>query len=166
MVKLTKEEKLAKRRAYRKANRPKENAYARKYRAKPERHEKHKAKMRGYYHKNKEAIKQRNHERWKHDPSFKEQKRAGARHSRYGVTREDFARLLSQQGGLCAICRGMPTGKRDFCIDHDHATGSTRGILCSNCNTALGLLRDNVQSAKNLLLYLEHYRCLNSLKIA
>ena len=50
------------------------------------------------------------------------------------------ARLLLQQGGLCAIC-SLPC-KRP-CLDHDHDTGAIRGVACSGCNALLGKLENN-----------------------
>ena len=56
---------------------------------------------------------------------------------KYGLTLEAFDELLASQGGGCAIC-----GKSDpDNVDHDHATGRVRGILCFNCNIAIGQAR-------------------------
>lgn len=49
-------------------------------------------------------------------------------------------RILTQQGGRCAIC-SLPV-KRD-CLDHDHDTGAVRGVACSGCNALLGKLENN-----------------------
>lgn len=57
---------------------------------------------------------------------------------RYGITAEHADALLAEQGGLCAICREAPAAH----VDHDHATGRVRGLLCFNCNGALGQFRD------------------------
>ncbi len=43
-------------------------------------------------------------------------------------------------------------------VDHDHKTGKTRGLLCSNCNRGLGLLKDSIQIVKNALKYLKDFR--------
>ena len=51
----------------------------------------------------------------------------------YGITAEDYARILKQQGGKCAICRNTPRTIR-FAVDHDHKTNEVRGILCKRCN--------------------------------
>ena len=53
-----------------------------------------------------------------------------------GVTDDDYARLLEAQGGGCAICGATPKTRR-LHVDHDHATGRVRGLLCHRCNRAL-----------------------------
>ena len=61
--------------------------------------------------------------------------------------------LMVTQDGVCAICR-KPPGARVLAVDHDHATNAVRGLLCSGCNTGLGLLRDNVDYLANAIVYL------------
>ena len=73
----------------------------------------------------------------------------------YGITTIEFAGLVMAQGGRCAICREAPAGK-ELAIDHDHATGKVRGLLCANCNLALGLLHDD---PKLMLSAVEYLRC-------
>jgi hypothetical protein len=66
--------------------------------------------------------------------------------NRYGLTHEQFEAMLTAQGGCCAICRtDAPKGSGGFhwCVDHDHATGLVRGILCGHCNQGIGMLQDN-----------------------
>ncbi len=55
---------------------------------------------------------------------------------------------------VCEICHRAP-GKRVLNLDHDHKTGDFRGWLCSNCNTGLGLFRDNVALLAAAISYLE-----------
>jgi len=71
---------------------------------------------------------------------------------RLGVTREDYDRALAEQKGRCAICESEP---RRLHIDHDHATGKLRGLLCHHCNTALGNLRDDPERLRAAIRYLE-----------
>lgn len=74
---------------------------------------------------------------------------------RYGISPEDQRSLLDSQGGGCALCSrvvGVPDSPA--CIDHDHNTGSVRGILCRQCNSALGTLGDSVEGLRNALAYL------------
>lgn len=75
---------------------------------------------------------------------------------RHGITHEEYVRLLEKQGGTCAICGG-PANSKDgfFHIDHSHATGKIRGILCHFCNTGLGSMRDSIDILKAAILYLE-----------
>jgi len=58
---------------------------------------------------------------------------APAYRSRLGLTLDDYERLLATQGGVCAICE-RPPKKRRLHVDHDHATGKVRGLLCFTCN--------------------------------
>ena len=63
-------------------------------------------------------------------------RRKPRRAKQLGVSDEDYAVLLSQQGGGCAICGAKPKTRR-LHVDHDHATGKVRGLLCHRCNRAL-----------------------------
>lgn len=60
----------------------------------------------------------------------------------YGITLEKFNRMMVAQGGVCAVCGATPTklkGRvRNLVVDHDHATGIVRGLLCVSCNAHLG----------------------------
>ena len=53
-----------------------------------------------------------------------------------GVSDAEYARLLEAQGGHCALCPNTPKTRR-LHVDHDHATGAVRGLLCHRCNRAL-----------------------------
>jgi len=75
---------------------------------------------------------------------------------RYGMTRQEYADILAEQDGLCSICK-QPEQNRRFSVDHCHDTGKIRGLLCSKCNTALGLFNDNIDSLVNAIDYLRKY---------
>ncbi len=68
----------------------------------------------------------------------------------YGITEGDIAKLLSSQNGLCAICRTAPAVH----VDHDHATGEVRGLLCFRCNAALGQFDDCPETLVRAARYL------------
>jgi hypothetical protein len=70
---------------------------------------------------------------------------------RYGIGQAEFAELLAEQGGVCAICRALDPQH----VDHDHRTGWVRGILCFNCNGGLGQFRDNPEYLASAITYLK-----------
>lgn len=72
----------------------------------------------------------------------------------YGITLAEYTAMSVAQGGLCAICRSpCPTG-RQLAVDHDHETGSVRGLLCANCNRGLGLFQDRANTLTAAAEYL------------
>jgi len=73
---------------------------------------------------------------------------------KYGISLEDYNRVLAQQGGVCAICGSHP-GRRPLDVDHDHKTGRIRGLLCESCNKALGLFRDDPSILRKAAEYVE-----------
>lgn len=74
---------------------------------------------------------------------------------KFGIAPEDYERMLVAQGGVCAICEQPPNRQRvRLDIDHDHQTGEIRGLLCSECNRAIGLLRDRPIVAAKAARYL------------
>jgi hypothetical protein len=73
----------------------------------------------------------------------------------YGITVDRFEEILALQDGLCAICRTPAFGAKLPHVDHDHESGSVRGILCSNCNTGLGLFKDDPELLRAAAKYLE-----------
>jgi hypothetical protein len=75
---------------------------------------------------------------------------------KYGMSQQEYSALLAAQGGGCAICGGLFAGgsRRNLNIDHDHATGRVRGILCAHCNKGLGLFRDRYDLLQKAIDYL------------
>lgn len=77
---------------------------------------------------------------------------------KYGVEYEWFDNQLQVQKGLCAVCQkdliGINKQNKPH-VDHCHATGKVRGILCNRCNTVLGLCNDDQKLFANLKWYLE-----------
>lgn len=93
-----------------------------------------KQQMREWYARNKDHV-------WK---SHLERK--------YGLTLEQFNVLLSGQNGACAICGEIPEGR--LYVDHSHKTGRIRGLLCRNCNLAIGHFKDNPEILERAVSYL------------
>jgi hypothetical protein len=72
----------------------------------------------------------------------------------YGIEPVDFVLLLASQNFACAICKNAEI-KGSWHLDHDHQSGKVRGVLCSNCNTALGLTRENLDTLTEMVRYLQ-----------
>lgn len=72
---------------------------------------------------------------------------------RYGIVPEEYDAILQSQGGVCAICKRVNSLGR-LHIDHCHTTGRVRGLLCHNCNKAIGHLKESIDNALSLIAYL------------
>ena len=81
----------------------------------------------------------------------------GSRHyhlkRRYGIGSAEVDALIERQGNVCPIC-GREGPEQ---VDHDHATGKVRGVLCFNCNGGLGQFRDDVDALSNAIGYLSRH---------
>lgn len=76
----------------------------------------------------------------------------------HGITRDELNALLEAQSHLCAICERPHKGKGDrLHIDHCHRTGRLRALLCSNCNTLLGLAGDDPDRLEAAAAYLRSH---------
>ena len=72
----------------------------------------------------------------------------------YQMTFKGYSTLFFQQGGRCAICKQIPRERHLF-VDHCHKTTVVRGLLCSQCNSGLGMFRDSVTNLARAIVYLE-----------
>ena len=109
--------------------------------------EQQRARAKAWYHANPErvAINRAN-------TKAKKYPRTG----KYGLTIKDYRSMLAAQGGGCAICGRTENGKRhNFDIDHDHATGEVRGLLCNRCNRMLSNALDKPELLRKAIAYLE-----------
>lgn len=73
--------------------------------------------------------------------------------ARRGITPEQLIDAYERQEECCAICKDE-IELIDSAIDHNHETGEFRGVLCKQCNRALGMFKDNTTVLKNALEYL------------
>ncbi|MFF7750289.1 endonuclease VII domain-containing protein [Streptomyces sp. NPDC007971] len=69
----------------------------------------------------------------------------------YGLTESERDAMVAAQRGLCVICLDAPAAH----VDHCHKTGRVRGVLCFNCNSAIGKLGDNPDAVRRAAAYLE-----------
>jgi len=78
----------------------------------------------------------------------------------YGISVEEYERLLAEQGGVCRICGQTEPRERTggvpkyLAVDHDHQTGRIRGLLCHRCNSLLGMAKDRMETLKAAIEYL------------
>lgn len=86
------------------------------------------------------AIKERRKNKQKLDPNFKAKRRNDSLVRNYGLTQLDFDKINASQKGRCAICRRYPSGNKPLHVDHDHKTGTIRGLLCHQCNWFMGTI--------------------------
>jgi len=90
----------------------------------------------------------------KNRAKIRERRRRARFRREYGLTMEQLEAKREEQGRLCAICRiAEPT-----CIDHCHTTGKVRDLLCSQCNTAIGMLKDDPCFLRAAADYIEKHR--------
>lgn len=82
----------------------------------------------------------------------------------YGLTLAQYDAMLAEQGSVCAICnqpeftpKANGKGIRPLGVDHDHATGAIRGLLCATCNNGLGCFKDDPKKLQAALSYLAKY---------
>lgn len=85
---------------------------------------------------------------------FKSLQRKSQLRRKYGITPEQRNTILDSQGFACAICHGALDEGRATHVDHCHTTGAVRGILCSPCNTAIGLLKEDPEVLRRAVEYL------------
>jgi len=76
---------------------------------------------------------------------------------KYGITRDEYAALLKSQNGTCALCGAERASSRNenLNIDHNHETGQIRGLLCTRCNTVIGLVNEDISLLSKMVEYLK-----------
>jgi len=73
---------------------------------------------------------------------------------RYGLSEEEFLAMVETQQGKCYLCGNTP---KVLCVDHNHHTNSVRKLLCRQCNSVLGLIKEDITILQNMILYLEKH---------
>jgi len=128
--------------------------YSRRYRESHK--EQIKATAQRYRETHKEQISEYGRRKWRTDPDLREKRRLWQRKNVfkkvYGISMADYEVMFERQGGACAICKR--TGLT-LCVDHCHLTGEVRGLLCSQCNSALGFCRDDPALLRAAAEYLQ-----------
>lgn len=141
------------------ADKEKQKEYWRNY----QRREKRVQYKREWNQRNKDAIAAKQRERVAANPEkYRTYFRNYHIKKTYGITPEQYASMLAEQNGGCAICGRGPNGtnhvERDLLIDHDHETGAVRGLLCNNCNAGMGIIGDTAEHLEAAIAYLRKYQ--------
>ena len=85
--------------------------------------------------------------------SYEKERRRTLR--KYGITQDDYDRMLHDQGNKCPICKTADPGTKGWCIDHCHDTGNVRSLLCNPCNMAIGQANENPDVLRAMADYVE-----------
>lgn len=92
------------------------------------------------------------------DPEFRKRRASWKRVGRYGLTEVQFEEMLESQENSCLLCGILfDSGSRSssLVVDHDHATGKMRGLICWSCNIGLGAFKDDIKILEKAIKYLE-----------
>lgn len=116
---------------------------------------KHYERKKKYFLENSEKIKEQNKRKWINN---REKLVDSSLKSIYGITLEQYNKMLVQQNNACAIChKPSQNQKRRLHVDHDHITGKVRGLLCVSCNQGLGMFKDDPDRIRKAIQYLKDY---------
>jgi hypothetical protein len=77
----------------------------------------------------------------------------------YGISLEEYDAMLVEQQGVCYVCNCPDRGGKRLAVDHNHNTGAVRKLLCTNCNTVLGLINEDIIIMNKLINYIEEHKC-------
>ena len=101
-----------------------------------------------YFQKNKPAYAARTKQWRKENPNKKREE-----HLRqlYGISVDDYEKMLAKQNGVCAVCKKP---RKRLCVDHCHKTKKVRGLLCGSCNLAIGNAKEDIKILHKLIDYL------------
>lgn len=135
-----KEVALAKQKLYRAANREIIAARRKKYKA-----------------RNKETIAMKD-KAYHSSVHGKQLRRDGWYRREYGITAKEYDIYLTAQNGACAICKTLYVSGKKLAVDHDHATGVVRGVLCTACNVGLGSFKDDPLRLEAAAIYLRKHK--------
>lgn len=75
---------------------------------------------------------------------------------RYGITKEEYETMYKKQNQSCWVCKKQCLSGQYLSVDHCHKTGKVRGLLCKKCNSALGMLDDDIELLETAIIYLKN----------
>ena len=152
---LSKKEQKEQRKLWREANKEHLKEYGKKYREANK--EKTKADLKRWKEENSTHV-QNYYKQWsENNKDYHKDKHL--RYS-YGISLEEYNTMREQQNAKCACCgvdeTETPRGR--LFVDHCHSSGKIRALLCQHCNTALGMVKDDVEILSSLITYLQEHK--------
>lgn len=100
----------------------------------------------------------------KNKDRIKKYRKNGDLKKRFGISLDDYNKMLKAQEGLCAIClqpekqRCYKTGVTyNLSVDHCHKIGTIRALLCNRCNRTLGMVNDDIELLEHMINYLKSF---------
>jgi len=109
-----------------------------------------------YYQKNRERLREKQKADQRKNPKIS----LAHRRRKYGINEQMLNALRNAQDNRCAVCRTafpmMTPDRHEFTVDHCHANGKVRGLLCNLCNRAIGAFRDNPKFLRAAIRYLKN----------
>jgi Recombination endonuclease VII len=137
-------------RKWQEANREKSRDHSRRWREKnPEAVKKHNAAWRARHTPEELAAYDRE--------SYRRYKRALHLKNKFDITEEQYSEMLTAQNHKCALCDRTDSPTKRLAVDHNHATGKVRALLCDRCNRGIGLLDEDTTRLRAAIDYLEQY---------
>lgn len=104
------------------------------------------------------AIRLRRKWRAEDSASYSAKRRKWVLKAQYGLTIDDYNKMYLSQNGSCFIClRHSTEFPKGLVVDHDHQSGKVRNLLCGQCNQMLGQAKENIQTLRSAISYLEHH---------
>lgn len=112
----------------------------------------------GYFSAYCKKCRKHRNKQWKRDHDYTDRHSKLSLKRKYGISIGDYNILFLKQDGKCAICGVHQKDlKKKLSVDHNHGTGKVRGLLCPNCNSAIGMLKDDPLMLKAAIDYLSLY---------
>lgn len=82
-------------------------------------------------------------------------------HGKFNITMNEYNKMLEEQNGVCGICKkkieDVSKRRKYLCVDHDHNSMKLRGLLCPQCNKAIGTIDENIDTLKNMISYIKEF---------
>jgi hypothetical protein len=110
--------------------------------------------QRGWYARNPHKIKEYHENQKRNNPESVKASVIKTGLKRFNLTVREYNAMLEKQGHVCAICGEKNKNGRRLSIDHCHASGFVRGILCNNCNAGIGYFKEDQHLLNAAITYL------------